>query len=182
MKGSYVIFSLVLFATPIHAQDISSSQESVDLEALYQQIDDAISLSSQYVAERERQISACRDSFLMEKIQEKRLLTAEKLFQPYRNDSALHYVNLCIILSDSLHRPDLVGRFRSLLAMQCSKTNMQSESLEQLRLVNRSALDKNHLCIITVHGCTSMVNLLLLPNVKVYVRAISISRTSIVIR
>lgn len=148
MKGSYVIFSLVLFATPIHAQDISSSQESVDLEALYQQIDDAISLSSQYVAERERQISACRDSFLMEKIQEKRLLTAEKLFhlyQPYRNDSALHYVNLCIILSDSLHRPDLVGRFRSLLAMQCSKTNMQSESLEQLRLVNRSALDKKSL-------------------------------------
>ena len=148
MKGLYVIFTLVLLATPVHAQGISFGKESVDLENLYQQIDEAISLSPQYVAEREQQISVCRDSFLMEENLEKRLLKAEKLFflyKSYKNDSALHYADLCINLSDSLHRPDLTGRFRSLLASQCSNTNMQSEAIEQLRLVNRSALDKKGL-------------------------------------
>ena len=66
MKGLYVLLSFALLAIPVHAQGISSSEEPIDLEALYQQIDDAISLSPQYVAERERQISVCRDSFLME--------------------------------------------------------------------------------------------------------------------
>lgn len=148
MKSLYVIFSFVLLATPIHAQDISSGNESVDLENLYQQIDEAISHSPQYVAERERKISVCRDSFLLAENLEKRLLMAEKLFflyQPYRNDSALHYAEVCISLSDSLQRPDLTGRFRSLMALECSNTDMEAESLEQLRLVNRSALDKKGL-------------------------------------
>ena len=120
------------------------AEESIDLEALYQQIDDAISQSPQYVAERERQITACRDSLLMEKSVEKSILLAERLFllyEPYRNDSALYYAELCISLADSLHRPDLVGRFRSLLAYQCSNADRHAESLEQLRLVNKSALD-----------------------------------------
>ena len=148
MKGLYVILSFALLAIPVHAQGTSPSEEPIDLEALYQQIDDAISLSPQYVAERERQISACRDSFLMGQTQEARLQMAEKLFllyQPYKNDSALHYADLCINLSDSLHRPDLAGRFRSLLALQCSNTDMGAESLEQLRQIKRSALDNKGL-------------------------------------
>jgi hypothetical protein len=73
---------------------------------------------------------------------------AEKLFwlyEPYKNDSALHYAELCISLADSLHRADLTGRFRSLLAYQCSQTDMYAESLEQLRMVNKSALDQTGL-------------------------------------
>ena len=45
MKGLYVLLSFALLAIPVHAQGISSSEEPIDLEALYQQIDDAISLS-----------------------------------------------------------------------------------------------------------------------------------------
>ena len=77
MKGLYLLIAMALLAIPVHAQGISSSEEPIDLEALYQQIDDAISLSPQYVAERERQISVCRDSFLTEENQEARLLLAE---------------------------------------------------------------------------------------------------------
>ena len=124
------------------------ADESADLNALYRQIDDAISQSPQYVAERERQIAACRDSLLMEKNEEKNFQTAKRLFwlyEPYRNDSALHYAELCISLANTLHRPDLVGRFRSLLAYQCSRTDRHAESLEQLSLIDRSALDKRGL-------------------------------------
>ena len=98
------------------------ADEKTDLKALYQEIDDAISQSPQYVAERERKITAYRDSLQKETNVEKRLLMAENLFrlyESYRNDSALHFVELCINLADYLHRPDLTERFRSLLAYQC---------------------------------------------------------------
>ena len=124
------------------------ADESIDLKSLYQQIDEAISLSPQYVAERERQITACRDSLQTERNAEKSILLAEKLFflyEPYRNDSALYFADYCINLADSLRRPDITGRFRSLLAYQCSRTDKHAESLEQLRLVNKSALDKRGL-------------------------------------
>ena len=139
MRNLFLLLFLSL-TTAVTAQ----TEESVDLHALYRQIDDAISLSPQYVAERERQITACRDSLLVEKDAEKSIQMAERLFllyEPYRNDSALHYAELCISLASSLHRPDLVGRFRSMLAYQCSNSDRHTESLEQLRLVNRSALD-----------------------------------------
>ena len=141
-------FSLVLIATQIQAQGISYNEESVDLGALYDQIDDAISESSQYVAERERKIAACRDSLVAEDNLEKRVQTAEKLFQlykPYKNDSAQYYAELCISFSETMNRPDLAGRYRSMLALQCSNTDMVAESLDLLRRVNRSALDKRGL-------------------------------------
>jgi hypothetical protein len=84
----------------------------------------------------------------METDQAERLQMAERLFnlyQPYRNDSALHYAELCITLAESLSRNDLIGRFRSKLAFQCSNTDMEAEAIEQLHQVNMSALDNKGL-------------------------------------
>ena len=126
----------------------AQEKESFDLDALYQQIDDAILQSPQYVAERKQKIAIYQDSLQAEKSAEGRFPMAEKLFwlyEPYKNDSALHYAELCISLADSLHRPDLIGRYRSLLAYQCSRTDRHLESLEQLRMVNKAALDNQGL-------------------------------------
>ncbi|MBO6033611.1 MAG: hypothetical protein J6T44_00325 [Prevotella sp.] len=144
MIRTLLLIIVMGLASTISAQE----KESLDLNALYQQIDDAISQSPQYVAKLKQQLAACQDSFLMEKSAEKRILMAEKLFrlyEPYRNDSALHYAELCITLADSLRRPDLSGRFRSMLAYQCSTANMYSESLELLRTIDKSALDNTGL-------------------------------------
>ena len=100
-----LLISAVAGVVPATAQ----SDESVDLNALYQQIDEAISQSPQYVAERERQIAACRDRLMNEKDVEKSVTIAEELFllyQPYKNDSALHYAEMCISLADSLNRQE----------------------------------------------------------------------------
>ena len=140
------LFHLFTFS-PLSAL-ADETDETIDLKALYQEIDDAISQSPQYVAERERQITTYRDSLQKETNVEKRLLMAENLFrlyESYRNDSALHFVELCINLANYLHRPDLTGRFRSLLAYQCSRTDRHAESLEQLHLIDKSALDKRGL-------------------------------------
>jgi AAA+ ATPase superfamily predicted ATPase len=123
---------------------MAQTDESVDLDALYRQIDDAISQSPTYVAERERKIADWRNRLNNEKNVEKSVQMAEELFhlyQPYRNDSALYYAEVCIAIADSLRRPDLAGRFRSMLAYQLSDADMFTESLEELRTVNKSVLD-----------------------------------------
>lgn len=139
---------LVIGTTAASAQNTIPDEESVDLEALYQQIDEAISQSPEFVAEYEKKISVCRDSLRKSTDPEKQLLAIEKLFRlyrPYRNDSAIHYAEQGIRLAESLHRPDVTGYFRSLLALQCSNSGMKVESFEQLRLVNRAALNQKGL-------------------------------------
>ena len=147
-KALRVVMGVSLFHLFTFSPLPALADETVDLKALYQEIDDAINQSPQYVAERERKITAYRDSLQKETNVEKRLLMTENLFrlyESYRNDSALHFVELCINLADYLHRPDLTGRFRSLLAYQCSRTDRQAESLEQLHLIDKSVLDKRGL-------------------------------------
>ena len=139
----FVILLLTVTVGLAHAVP-TLDDESIDLNALYQQIDDAISQSPQYVAEREHKISVCRNRLMKETSEEKKVSIAEELFllyQPYRNDSALYYAGVCISLADSLRRLDLAGRFRSMLAYQLSDADMFTESIEELRSVNTSALD-----------------------------------------
>ena len=123
---------------------LAQADESVDFDALYRQIDDAISQSPTYVAERERKIADWRNRLNKEKNVEKSVQMAEELFrlyQPYKNDSALYYAEVCISLADSLRRPDLAGRFRSMLAYQLSDADMLTESIEELRVIDKSTLD-----------------------------------------
>lgn len=148
MKQTFLIALLALTALQANAQVVSYNEESVDLEALYQKIDEAITMSPQYVKELEGKISVCRDSFLTEENPEKRIQRAEGLFRFYRsykNDSAQHYLGVCINLSDSLHRPDLAGRYRSLMAYQCSATSIKAESVVQFQKIDKQALDRQGL-------------------------------------
>lgn len=147
-KQSIIITILLTAAVGMAQAEKAQADESVDLNALYQEIDEAILQSPQFVAERERQIEACRTWFLRENNAEKSVMIAEELFllyQPYKNDSALHYAEMCVDLANALRRPDLIGRFRSMLAYQLSISGMYTEALEQLHLVSKSALDKKGL-------------------------------------
>ena len=148
MKQAFLIVLLALTASQANAQGVSYNEESVDLEALYQEIDDAITKSPQYVKVLEGKISGCRDSFLTEENPDKRIQRAEslfRLFRSYKNDSAQHYLGVCINLSDSLHRPDLAGRYRSLMAYQCAATYIKAESVVQIEQINKQALDRQGL-------------------------------------
>ena len=120
MKRILLFACLVIAAAAASSQNTSPDQESVDLEALYQQIDEAISQSPKFVADYEKQIAACRDSLRTSADPERQFRTVERLFRlyrPYKNDSAIHYAELGISLAQSLHRPDYTGLFRSLLAL-----------------------------------------------------------------
>ena len=139
-----LIIFLLFIATVGYTPAVAQTNQPNDLEALYQQIDNAIEHWPQYVAKLEHKIADCRDSLTEEKNAEKSIQIAERLYllyQPYRNDSALHYAEICINLAKSLQRPDLVGRFSSILAYQCSQANMFTEAIEQLRQIDRASLD-----------------------------------------
>ena len=78
-----ILTTIVLSALQLQAQGIRYDDDPVDLESLYQQIDNAILQSPRYVAERERQITACSDSLVQAVTPEQRLPLAERLFQLY---------------------------------------------------------------------------------------------------
>lgn len=174
VKRLFIIMLLQTVAVGFACADSTPAEEPIDLQALFQQIDDAISLSPTFVAERERKIADYRDSLQQEKSVEGKVRMAEEIFllyQSYKNDSALHYAEVCISLADSLRRRDLAGRYRSLLARQCSGCDMYNESLEQLRLVNRQALDKTGLCDYYnawMHVCGELGSYTQRPDVRKY--------------
>ncbi len=148
------------------------TEENVNLEALYQQIDDAIEQSPLYVAQRENQIKKARKLFMEEQKLEQRFLNAETLFalfKPYKNDSALHYAQVCVDIADSLHRPDLTGRYLSLMARQCSNASMYVESLNQLTKVDKTVLDTQGLTDYYdawMHVCGEIGAYSLIPEVR----------------
>ena len=148
-RFSTILLTIVLTAIgsipSVAAQD---DDKQIDLEDLYQQIDQAIEQFPEFVAEQEERINDSRKQFLSKPVGEDKLQMAEQLFNLYRsykNDSALHYARICISLADSLHRPDLVGRYLSQEARLCSNVGMYVESLALLQEVNKSALDRQGL-------------------------------------
>ena len=145
IKRSLTVALLLSAVVGMSATASAQTEEPVDLEALYQEIDATIGESPHFVKERVLKIDDCRRKLQAEQSAEKRLELAEKLFslfQPYRNDSALYYIEQCINLADSLKRPDLEGRFRAQMAHRCSGIRMYSEAFEQLKLIRKSALDQ----------------------------------------
>ena len=154
---------------PLAAQE---TEEPVDLEALYQQVDNAIQESPLYVSQREEHIKKMRTLFLQEQELEKRFVFAEDLFalfKPFKNDSALYYAQVCITLADSLRRPDLSGHYHSLMARQCSNASMYVESLDQLSKVDKNALDRQGLTDYYdawMHVCGEIAAYSLIPEVK----------------
>ena len=125
-----------------------SAQESgneADLQTLYQQIDDAIEHSPQYVAKREMQISCmCVNCSSPEKSLENKLTHAEQLFElykPYKNDSALYLAETLVArLPIRYTVKDKVGLYLSLKAHQCSDASLYVESLNLLKRIDRTSI------------------------------------------
>lgn len=119
-------------------------EKEIDLDALYQQIDEAIEQAEQYNSKREKEIIKTNSLFKSENNPEKKLQLACQLFdlyKPYRNEQAVNFAEICINIAESLHRPDIAGLYRSLQARQYSNVGLYVEALDRLRQVNKSALD-----------------------------------------
>ena len=72
-----ILFMINGTSSPLSAQE---PDKEADLQTLYQQIDEAIEQSPQYVAKRLRQIADTRKALLSESNLEKKFVQAEHLF------------------------------------------------------------------------------------------------------
>ena len=164
------LFSIALLLIALAAA--AQEEKAVDLEQLYQQIDEAIEQSPQYVAVREERITKQRRDFLEATDQEQRLMLAEQLFwlfKPYKNDSALYYAQICINLADSVSRPATANRYRALMARQCSNAGMYVEAGVILQQTDKSALDRQGLTDYydaCMHVCGEVAAFSLIPEVR----------------
>lgn len=133
---------LLLTACLLHAQEPTLSE-------LYQQIDEAIEQSPQFVADYEAQIEHTRTDYQRELSAERKMEQARQLFLLYRaynNDSALVYIQRHIALADSLGHGEVANHGRALLAFQCSTVGLYTEALNILESINSRILSKEGKC------------------------------------
>lgn len=143
MKHTLIFVLLLIFYT------IDVNAHNQNLEQFYAQLDDAIANSHVYVAQHEREINALRTSFNKARSDKDKYAFSYKLFQKYKsymNDSALSYLNRCIVIANKIHRNDLSGYCKSLLAFQCSTSGMYTEALDVLGSISMGDLDNAGLC------------------------------------
>ena len=168
MRAKALVTWMLLGGLPLMAQE----EKTVDLQALYEQIDQAIEDSPKYVEAREADISKSRKQFLEATDPEHQLEIAEELFwlfKPYKNDSALSYAEKCIGLGEQVKRYDIANRYKALMARQCSNAGMYVESIGFLQRTDKSALDRQGLTNYYeawAHVCGEVAAYTLIPRVR----------------
>ena len=123
---------------------LTVAAQGKDLEAIYQQIDEAIDHFPEYVARHEAQISDASRAYRLAHQSADQYAQAFKLYELYRaykNDSALIYLDKAESAAAAMNRADLVGSCRAQKAFQCSTVGLYQEALTLLKTVDKSRLD-----------------------------------------
>ena len=142
MKIFFLTVILQIFATQMFAG-------SINFGPMYDKLDNLIDHSSQYVNTHENNIRRLR--VYLSEAQDQRLKYEESFklyiaYKSYTNDSAIVYLQRCISIAEKMHRKDLVGKCRSLMAFQCSSSGLYTEALQILRQVSghlQKSVDKS---------------------------------------
>ena len=104
------------------------------IELLCQQIDDAIAQSPRYVAQREAKIMTARHAFEQANGRQKyeEAFHLYELYRPFVSDSAIYFLQQCIVLAEEQNDHAASVRCRSLLAIRCSNIGLYDEALNIL--------------------------------------------------
>lgn len=139
-----IVAMRLLITTILLTFGLSLSAQHDDLPALYQQIDEAIARSPEYVARHEARISSVRAAYEQAGDEAERFKQAFSLYELYRaylNDSALVFLERAEESARLQGRMDLVGNCLALKAFQCSTVGLYNEALMILDTVHQQQLD-----------------------------------------
>ena len=112
------------------------AQEEIDLEKVYQQLDEAIGQTDRYIQEREQRIQKHRTALDVTKDPAVQYELCHRLyeeFQPYMNDSAIYYIDRCISLAENMGDRIRAEQCQLQLAFQCTESGMYYEAMDILR-------------------------------------------------
>ena len=133
MKNYYnVTFLLALLFLPFTVV----ANGGIDLVQVYQQLDEAIKHTDQYIQEREQRITKHRMALEVTKDPAGRYELCHRLyeeFQPYMNDSAIYYIDRCIALAEKMGDHIRAEQCQLQLAFQCTESGMYNEAMDILR-------------------------------------------------
>ena len=144
--GRIALCCILLMAMPVQAL---MAKESVNIEALYDSLDNAIAQTSQYVKQREARISKLQKQLKAARSADEKYQAAFALYEEYRsykNDMAMKYINQCIELAHKQGNARLEGNAKSLFAFQLSTTGDYAESWDILQTVRPENLDEEGKC------------------------------------
>jgi len=136
MKFFFITLLFQFSVAQIFARDI-------DFKSMYNQLDNLIDNSYQYVDNHENSIERLRVLLSDTKDEKTKYDVSFNLYLEYKsytNDSAIAYLQQCIRLADRIHRKDMVGKCKSLMAFQCSSSGLYAEALQILKQVSTKDL------------------------------------------
>ena len=136
MKNYYnVTFLLALLFLPFTVV----ANGGIDLVQVYQQLDEAIKHTDQYIQEREQRITKHRTALEVTKDPAGQYELCYRLyeeFQPYMNDSAIYYIDRCIALAEKMGDHIRAEQCQLQLAFQCTESGMYNEAMDILRAID----------------------------------------------
>lgn len=116
---------------------------SINLESMYDRLDNLIDHSSQYIENHENNINKLRvylSGAHNERIRYEYSFKLYAEYKSYTNDSAIYYLQKCIGIAEKMHRKDLAGKCKSLMAFQCSSSGLYTEALQILKQISTKDL------------------------------------------
>ena len=136
MKNYYnVTFLLALLFLPFTVV----ANGGIDLKQVYQQLDEAIKHTDEYIQEREQRITKHRTALEVTKDPAGQYELCYHLyeeFQPYMNDSAIYYIDRCIALAEKMGDHIRAEQCQLQLAFQCTESGMYNEAMDILRAID----------------------------------------------
>ncbi len=119
-----------------------------DYGSILRQLDEAIELSPETVAQYEQQTEGVYRQYQNARTPEEKYGLAFQLYEQYKafmNDSALHYLSEAERWAEEQGNDVLVGNCRALMAFQCSTVGYYNEALAFLHRINKKQLDSTGL-------------------------------------
>ncbi len=132
--GKRICFSLLLIM--FH---VSLFASEIELDSVYRSVDQAIASSPSFIAEKDKALSRITNQLKSVRLATDSMRICRQLYEEYasyRNDSALHYIMLCIDIAKRLGDTNALDECRSIAAFQCSSTGLYAEARDLLSYVS----------------------------------------------
>lgn len=116
-----------------------------DLAAVYEQIDQEIEASEQYVEQKEQLLQTLRRDYQKADTEADMLQAAYRLYeenQSYSSDSAIHYLECCIELAEEIGQEREALRYKAQLGYLWSAAGYNYEGADVLRQIDTLHMDR----------------------------------------
>ena len=134
-----IIFALLMLLSCMRV----TASATIDLQQEYIKLDKAIEQTQRYVEGREKRIYMYRTALGAtddNKVQYEMSRSLYEEYRSYMSDSAIHYIERCILLAERMNDHIHADECRLLLAFQCTESGMYLEAMDVLKSIDEQRI------------------------------------------